>query len=108
MRWRQCAKTGEMIPIDESAKRMGMGAAIHGDVTPFVSPVDGSIISDRRQLREHNLRNNVVNADEFTPEHYEAKAKERANFYQGKHSRGESLKRKQEIYETIIRAERKG
>jgi hypothetical protein len=108
MRWRQCAKTGEMIPIDESAKRMGMGAAIHGDVTPFVSPVDGSIISDRRQLREHNLRNNVVNSDEFGTQHWDEKRKERDRFYTGQHTRAESLVRKQQIYETIIRAEREG
>ena len=77
-----------------------------GDIESFVSPVDGSVISDRRQLREHNKRNNVVNADEFTPEFYAGKAKERADFYQGRKSQEESLKAKQEIYETWTRAER--
>ena len=28
---------------------------------PFKSPVDGSIVSSRRELQEHNKRNNVVN-----------------------------------------------
>lgn len=28
---------------------------------PFRSPVDGSIVSSRRELQEHNKRNNVVN-----------------------------------------------
>lgn len=28
---------------------------------PFQSPVDGSIVSSRRELQEHNKRNNVVN-----------------------------------------------
>jgi hypothetical protein len=64
MRWRQDAKTGEFIPIDEAA-RASTGSAIHGDIQSFVSPVDGSVISDRHQLREHNKRNNVVNAAEF-------------------------------------------
>ena len=94
-----------MIPIDEAARRATAGY-VHGDIESFVSPVDGSVITDRKQLREHNKRNNVVNAGEFTPEFYERKAKERANFYQGKHAKKESLERKQEIYETIIRAER--
>jgi hypothetical protein len=107
-RWRQDSKTGEMVPIDEAAIKSDLGAAIHGDIRPFVSPVDGSVISDRKQLREHNKRNNVVNADEFSPEFYARKAQERADFYQGKRPKAEVLKRKQEIYETIIRAERNG
>lgn len=105
-RWKQDSKTGKLVPIDRAAIRRDLGAAVHGDIQPFVSPVDGSVISDRKQLREHNKRNNVVNAAEFTPEFYAEKAKERANFYQSKHGRAEALERKQEIYETIIRAER--
>ena len=107
-RWRQDSKTGKMIPIDEAARRSSAGVAIHGDITSFVSPVDGSVITDRKQLAEHNKRNNVVSADEFTPEFYARKAQERADFYNGKHSRQESLKRKQEIYENMMRAERDG
>lgn len=105
-RWRQDSKTGKMIPIDEAAIKRDGGHSIHGIFEPFKSMVDGTIISTNKQLREHNERNNVVNADEFGPEFYERKAQERADFYQGKHSRQESLKRKQEIYENMIKAER--
>jgi hypothetical protein len=35
------------------------------DITPFRSPVDGSIITGRASLREHNLRNNVVQTEEL-------------------------------------------
>jgi len=31
------------------------------DIPDFVSPVDGSIVKGRAGLREHNIRNNVVN-----------------------------------------------
>jgi hypothetical protein len=31
------------------------------DMRPFRSPVDGSIITNQRELAEHNRRNNVVN-----------------------------------------------
>lgn len=31
---------------------------------PFVSPVDGSIITTKRELADHNSRNNVVNVHE--------------------------------------------
>ena len=41
------------------------GHFVQGDIEPFVSPVDRSVISDRRQLREHNLRNKVMNTAEF-------------------------------------------
>lgn len=105
-RWRQDKVTGKLVPIDEEAIKRDGGFAIHGIFKPFRSDIDGTEISTNKQLREHNKRNNVVQADEFTPEFYAGKAKERADFYQGKHSRGESLKRKQEIYENIMRAER--
>jgi hypothetical protein len=105
VRWRQCAKTGEFIPIDEAARRSS-GSFVQGDIESFVSPVDGTVISDRKQLREHNKRNNVGNADEFTPEFFARKAQERADFYQGKHAKEESLKRKREIYERWVSAER--
>lgn len=109
MRWRQDPVTHKLVPIDvAAATRDGGSAAVHGDISSFVSPVDGSVITDRKQLREHNSRNNVVNADEFSTEYYAGKAKERADFYAGKHTRQESLKRKQEIYETWVSAERNG
>jgi hypothetical protein len=107
-RWRQDRVTGKLVPIDDEAVKRDGGISIHGIFQPFVSMVDGTEIATAKQLREHNKRNNVVCADEFTPEFYERKAQERADFYQGKHTRGESLKRKQEIYENIIRAERNG
>jgi len=111
MRWRQSLneQTGkyEFIPVDEAARRQaGMGSAIHGDIEAFVSPVDGTVISDRKGLREHNKRNNVVSAEEFSPEYYEKKGKERADFYNGKYTKKESHRRKAEIYETWVNAER--
>ncbi len=106
-RWRQDSKTGKLIPIDEAAaRRDGSGTSLHTDFEPFVSPVDGSVISDRRQLREHNKRNNVVNTAEFNPEFLERKRKERERLYSGEHTKAEKHARKQEIYDALIRAER--
>ena len=111
-RWRQIydeeTETSTFVPIDAQAISRDQSVAIHGDITPFVSPVDGTVISDRKQLREHNKRNNVVNASEFSQEFYDKKAAERARFYNGEHSRQETLARKQEIYELIVKAEREG
>jgi hypothetical protein len=108
MRWRQSLneETGkyEFIPVDDSA-RLAAHGAIHGDIQSFVSSVDGSVITDRKQLREHNKRNDVVNTAEFDG-HWENQAKVREAHYTGKSSRQETLKRRQEIYETITKMER--
>jgi hypothetical protein len=96
--------------VDEAAaRRDGQSHSIHvDDFDAFRSPVDGSLIRNGRDLREHNLRNNVVSAQEFSPEFYAQKARERQRFYDGEHSASEKLARKQEIYNNWIRAERDG
>jgi hypothetical protein len=76
---------------------------IHGDIDPFVSPVDGSVISDRRQLEEHNKRHGVVNASEFSDEYYAKKAEERARYMRGETSRQETLERKRQMWELMHR-----
>jgi hypothetical protein len=97
MRWKQTLneETGkyEFIAIDESAKRVDGGSAIHGDIKSFVSPVDGSVITDRRQLREHNKKNNVVNFAEKEGEKPPVQ-------------KDDSFARKQAMYEVITKAER--
>ena len=41
-------------------------AYINKPMEPFKSHVDGSIISDRRQLKEHNQRNGVTNSADYS------------------------------------------
>ena len=108
MRWRQDRITGELIPIDESSMAHNRVVAIHGDIESFISPVDRSVITDRKQLREHNKRNDVVNSEEFSKEYYAGKAKERDDFFKGKKSRAETLKNKQFLYEQWTQLERNG
>jgi hypothetical protein len=109
-RWRQVynEETGksEFIPIDEAARHRDISASVHGDIESFVSPVDGSVISDRKQLREHNKRNNVVQTSEFGTEHWDIKRKERERLYNGEYTPAEKQARKMEIHEAIMRAER--
>jgi hypothetical protein len=45
--------------IPEEQEKGGFPTIV-GDIEPFVSVVDGSVISSRRALREHNARNDVV------------------------------------------------
>jgi hypothetical protein len=107
LKWIQRINPDGTSRFDEvgTSPRVSSGAFIGGDIESFVSPIDGSVISDRKQLREHNKKHNVVNAAEFTPEFYAGKAKERADFYEGRTSRAETQERKEAIYETMIRAE---
>lgn len=97
--------TSRFVPVDEAARRAD-GVAIHGDIQAFVSPVDGSVISDRKQLREHNERHGVVNAAEFSPEFVAQKQKERERLFKGEHTPQEKLARKREIYEIANHLER--
>jgi len=111
MRWIQKVNddgTSRFEPRDEAARQNSMGLAIHGDIEAFVSPVDGSIITDRKALREHNKRNNVVSSSEFDQGFLDRKRKERERLYTGQHTKGEKLVRKQEIYENIMRLEKDG
>ena len=82
-------------------------AAIQGDIQPFVSPVDGSVISDRKQLREHNKRNNVVNTAEFSPEFLQRKREERERLYTGERTDSQIRKDRMAINDTIERLSRR-
>ena len=111
MRWRQDRHTGEMIPIDEAAARLDEVQGknlniIRGNFDAFKSPIDQTLISSQRDYDNHNKRNGVVNANEFSPEYYKGKAKERDRVLNGEHTSKESRARKVELYESWVRAER--
>ena len=51
---------GKLIPKAELQGRHRIGLQLMPDLAEsFVSPVDGSVISSRSNLREHNIRNGV-------------------------------------------------
>jgi len=106
-KWRQDLKTGKLIPIDKAATRQ-TGSFVQGDIQPFVSPIDGSVIADRKQYREHCKKHGVVPAAEFSKEFYDRKAAERADHYTGNRSTEERIEIRKAIYEQMIRAERNG
>ena len=98
--------TLKLIPAEEYCRPSENSHSIHGDIESFVSPIDHSVISDRNQLREHNKKHNVVNSAEFSQNFLDRKRVERERILRGEHTSQEKLVRKQEIYETIIKAER--
>lgn len=103
-RWVQDPKTNKLVPRDEYYRRKEQGAYIQGDIEPFVSPVDGSLISSRSHLRDHNARHGVVTQAEYGSTHNEAARRRREAFFQGQHTPKEKFRRKQEIYNIIQRA----
>ena len=109
-RWRQKfnKETGkhELVPVDDAARKAD-GIAVHGDIEPFRSPIDGTVISDRKQLREHCKRHGVVPAAEFSPEFYARKAKERERLYNGERTRQEIQRDRMRINEIINQHERR-
>jgi hypothetical protein len=103
--------TSRFDPRDESAARIDEIQGknlniIRGNFDAFRSSVDQTIISSQRDYDNHNKRNGVVNASEFSPEYYAGKAKEREKFFKGEHTSEESFARKQELYDKWTQAER--
>lgn len=51
---------------------------VQGDARRFQSPLDGSFVDGKRELREHMRRYNVVHADPMRPEERARRVAERA------------------------------
>jgi len=98
--------TSTFVPADEAARQSDMSAVVRGDIEPFVSPIDGSIISGTKQMRDHYKHHDVVPTAEFSPEFLEKKRKEREKFYKGERTTKEIWQARAEINETINRLER--
>ena len=103
--WDEETQTSTFVEVGTS-RPTHHAAAIQGDIESFVSPVDGSVITDRAQLREHNKRNNVVNYHEFDTSTQNVRREERERLHSGEHTPQETMARKREIYEVFNRAER--
>lgn len=112
-RWRQVYDDEQgkyiMVPLDDAAIKRdeSLGIIVRGNFDAFRSPVDGSVIRNHRDLDNHNRRNGVVSAQEFSQEYLEAKTKERTKFYNAEYTTAEKFQRKQEINEIINTIERR-
>ena len=81
--WVQHPITHKLIPKDEYVRPTTTLHSVHGDIEAFVSPVDGTVISSRRQLRDHNARLGVVSQAEFGNDG-EATRQQREDYYAGR------------------------
>ena len=77
-RWNpQTRKLEQIAPTERIS-----GVTIMPDLPDFVSPVDGKVVHGRAGLREHNKRNDVTNAADFTNE-WKRAADERTKAFSG-------------------------
>jgi hypothetical protein len=53
--------------------------SIQKSIEPFKSPIDGSIISCRSHLREHNKKHGVTDIRDYSGNHFEKRGKEMYN-----------------------------
>ena len=71
----QDKKTGKFV--EKSAYLAANHSAAVHTMQPFVSPIDGSVISDPAQLRSHNAKHGVTDTREYGPNWFERKSRER-------------------------------
>jgi hypothetical protein len=81
--WVQDPDTGKLIPKQEWLRMKYEGAsqpptAILNDIEAFVSPIDGSVLTGRAALREHNKRHGVTNIRDYGENYFDRKNMERS------------------------------
>lgn len=74
----QCPETNKLIPREQltPTPRPNAPMVMKGHEA-FKSPIDGSIISTRQQLADHNKKHGVTNVSDYSPRYIENKARER-------------------------------
>lgn len=96
--WVQDPETGKLIPREEYCAHKDGYPAIQGDIEPFVSPVDGSVISSRSRLRAHNARHGVTDSRDYSDAFLRARSERRV-----KEMTGQTANAKQERINLIKR-----
>lgn len=76
-RYIQDPKTGKLVPAHEYQREAAQTAYVQGDIESFKSPIDGSVITDRAQLRAHNARHGVTDSRDYSADYFKQKAGER-------------------------------
>lgn len=101
MKYIQDPITLELVPAHQYRAPATKVHEIQGDIEPFVSPIDQTVISSRAHLREHNRRHNVTHANDYSPEFLAQRKRQREAFFQPN-----SRERKQAIYDAWVAKER--
>lgn len=73
----QHPETGKLVPAEEYVRPRSKSAYVMEDIKPFVSPVDGTVISSRPHLEAHNRRHGVTNSADYSKEYLKSRADQR-------------------------------
>lgn len=67
--WVQCPKTFKLIPKEDYESPAQAGFYVMGDIQPYQSMIDGSMIMGRRQHREHLRQHGCIEVgnEKITP-----------------------------------------
>jgi len=66
--WVYCPVRCKLIPKAEYYPQEKVSVQIMPDIQPFVSPVDGKVITSRTKLRAHNREHGVTNIRDYGEE----------------------------------------
>ena len=99
--YRQDKVSGKFLEVVKTSA--AHGTMIQGAFEPFVSHVDGSHITTRSQLAEHNKRHNVT--QDTNHERIAARTAERENLYGGQYK---DPTRKADIQDAVERCRSEG
>lgn len=89
--YRQDAETREFYEVVKQ-KTHGIAPSVRGDIDPYISPVDGSVISSRSGERAHNKRHGVSNDQDSLREQTEKAGRTREVSPQERHERKLAIK----------------
>jgi len=105
--WVQDSVTGKLVERLPRPRTAPAATAVVGDIEPFVSPVDGSVIQTRRGLRDHNRAHGVAlhgdygennGAEYFARRARELSERRRSSTRRDREHRIESIKRALEAH----------
>jgi hypothetical protein len=80
--YKQCLETNDFIDLIEwelrygKAPRRSKAKGLGSDIEAFVSPIDGTVVTGRASLRQHNEKHGVTNIGDYEAGHFEKRGKE--------------------------------
>lgn len=87
MRYVQDPETGKLVPASEYRTNEVQAAYVIGDLESFKSPIDGTLITDRAQLRHHHKKHGTTDSRDYSQEYYNKAEVRRDNDLNGKGAR---------------------
>jgi len=96
-----------LVPKEQYVRKSSKTPTIFASPKPFISPVSGELITDRKQLRDHNKRHEVTDIRDYGDGYFERKGKEKYEDQQGT-SAAAKRDRRDLIQRAIYRANENG